>query len=187
MKRATFLLILILLFTSCTESYTMWQVIIGNYRYEQGRYLEATTSYFKALQLEYQQDIIYFNLGSLYHALGEADAAQEMWKNITPKSSLLLQSQSYYNRGVTYYQIGNYVQAIEFFKEALTLNSQDVNAKINLEIAQLALKRQEEQQNTPHTILPESSQRQLDYLKRRNTIFLGVETEDASWLNPDDI
>ncbi|NIZ46809.1 tetratricopeptide repeat protein [Entomospira nematocerorum] len=174
--------------SSCSKPYAMWQVIIGNYRYEQGRYHEATMHYFETLSLEYQEEIVYFNLGSLYHALGEAEAAQEMWIQAQHHDSPIIQSQAHYNRGVVYYQLGEYASAIEHFRHALLLHSQDINAKINLELAQIALFRQNESnKSTAPTPQSPINQRQLDYLKRRNTIFLGVELQEPEWLDPDDI
>ncbi|NIZ40698.1 tetratricopeptide repeat protein [Entomospira entomophila] len=187
-KLPLILTLLSLFATSCTEPYAMWQVILGNYRYEQGRYHEATMHYFETLSLDYQEEIVYFNLGSLYHALGEAEAAQEMWIQAQNHQSVIIQSQAHYNRGVVYYQLGEYAHAIEHFQYALLLHRQDMNAKINLELAQIALFRQEEAKQ-PATRIPPSpvNQRQLDYLKRRNTLFLGVESQEPEWLDPDDI
>ncbi|NIZ18719.1 tetratricopeptide repeat protein [Entomospira culicis] len=178
-----------LLLTGCSQSQAMWQVMVGNYRYEQGRYTQATTNYFSALQQEYEIDVIQYNLGVLYHAQGEVEAAQSKWELVDATAPDLLRAKAHYNRGVVLYQLGEYKQAIAQFRKALLLNSQDRAAKINMEIAQNAQHRKENRDENANEAPPlsQQNQRQLDYLKRRSTIFLNIETQDDTWIDPDDI
>jgi tetratricopeptide (TPR) repeat protein len=178
-------------FTSCAKTDAMWQVIVGNYRYEQGLYPQATTHYFNALQQEYEADVIQFNLGVLYHAQGEVEAALSKWALLDATSLPLLRAKAHYNQGVVYYQLGDYPKAIDQFRLSLALNAQDVSAKINLEIAQNTYYRL---QNNDSSQLPESggplseqSLRQLDYLKRRSTLFVPTDAQESTWFDPDDL
>ena len=55
--------------------------------------------------------------------------------NLSPeKTSSTLISQAYYNYGIIYERQNNFATAAEYFKKAVLINPENLNAKINLEL-----------------------------------------------------
>lgn len=186
--RSSLTLVLLLLLAGCGQTRPMFHVAMGNYRYEQGKYHDAVAQYIAALGYEYQEETIYYNLGAVYSALGEAYPALQMWDYSKESQHLGLRSRSFYNRGVAFQQLGQYDAAIDAYREALLLNPQNILAKTNLEVSQIS--RQEMRENTPsnsnENSIDDSTGRVLDYLKRRKALFIGVQKEERTWIDEKD-
>ncbi|MDR1893800.1 MAG: tetratricopeptide repeat protein [Spirochaetales bacterium] len=157
---------------SCGEFRASYQVVRGNYNYLRGDYQQANIRYLEASEWEGEPEIIAYNLGTVYQALGETRSAQEQWQGIDPGDNKVLAYNLLYNRGIVDYQTGNYQGAYEAFRQALILDPTSLNAKINLEHAlrKLNVAEQETSQAPAPVPRPEENseevQRILDYLRR---------------------
>ena len=162
----------LLFLNSCGELRASYQVFTGNYAYSRGDYQNANIHYVRAAELSDQEDIITYNLGTVYQALGEVQAAQEQWMDVEPGDNNVLAFRFLYNRGIFYYQTGNYQAAYEGFRDALTYNPGSLDAKINLEYSLRKLNVQEQPSVSPASLgartegSPEEIQRILDYIRR---------------------
>lgn len=134
----------VMLVVSCGNVGSIVEVMRGNLAYSRGDYQGALVHYMVAAEEEPADGWTKFNIGSVYYALGERDAALEIWHEARvsaetadgPGSSeLALIFASSYNRGVVFYQRGDYTAAYEEFRYALSMNSRSPEAKANLELA----------------------------------------------------
>lgn len=177
---------------SCDKLFPSAYVLLGNYRYEQGRYQEAVLYYFKALENAKNPKPIYYNLGTAYYALGESESALRMWNNLDSETSNELKGLAAFNEGVVYYQLGRYNEAIQNFHRATKYLPENFEVKVNLELA--INKRKETYENKDHSEQTEnsasqdnqqSSARTLDYLRRRNLYFRGSSNGEDTWQQED--
>ena len=65
----------------------------------------------------------------------EEEAAFLRLESVAPKASDEIRFASAYNIGVLSYSVGNYEKSIQSFRNALMINPQSIEAKINLELA----------------------------------------------------
>ena len=137
-------LCLAILVTGCGGSGAVLDVIRGNLSYSRGDYQNALVHYMVALEDKPSDSWTRFNIGNVYYALGEHEAALEMWHdarseaettNDTGNWELSLIYATSYNRGVLLFQQGSYEAAYDEFRYALTVNGRSTDAKANLEIA----------------------------------------------------
>lgn len=120
--------------SSCGAGGAYVEVLKGNYHYQQGRFAEATLEYLTALEEETYPEWISYNLGNVYHALGEAEAAFEVWAAAGEASDRELRFRVLFNTGTLLYELGRYREAYDEFRKALRLDGTDIDAKINLEL-----------------------------------------------------
>ena len=123
------------LLASCGVAEPHLSVLRGNYAFGQGRFQAATVDYLHALESEQLQEWIAYNLGNVYHALGESESALGMWQTARRSESETLLFGVHYNTGLLFYEAGRHREAYEQFVEALRLNPTSIAAKINLELA----------------------------------------------------
>jgi len=165
---------LILFSGACSQAGTYMKVIDGNYEYSRGDYKESNFTYIQALQYNRYTDRIAYNLGNVYHSLGESEAALEEWDNASfgaEDPELLLRIA--FNRGVLYYELGNYQEAYTEFRRVLTIEPDDIEAKANLEYCLGKLNLSEGSQETKNEDeeegernLSEDGKRILEYVRR---------------------
>jgi len=146
----SFLLVLICLglFNSCVKSQGKLLIMEGNFFNTRGFYLEAISSYLKAMQYEEAAPYAEFGLGSAYFALEEGAAALERYKD-AEKNLLELKQENhqelkyriYYNTGIIHFENGTYDEAARAFRNALKVDSSRIEAKRNLELSLLTIKR----------------------------------------------
>ncbi len=123
------------------------EVIEGNRLYNQGRYAEALKKYGEAIERRPDVPEIYFNMADAYLRLGQNEKADAAWaKYLSLTSDPKLQSQTLFNLGNSALAAGDAEKAIEFYKEALRRDSDNQDAKWNLEALRQAQKEQEQQQ-----------------------------------------
>lgn len=187
LKRGLLVLGVIFL-TSCEGIIPSAYVLLGNYRYEQGRYQEAVLCYFKALERAKNPKPIYYNLGTAYYALGESESALRMWNDLDSDASNELRGMAAFNEGVVYYQLGRYNEAIQNFHRATKYLPENFEVKVNLELAINKRKETYEskdnsQQKEPPATKEEQqmASRTLDYLRRRNLYFRGLSKGEDVW------
>jgi tetratricopeptide (TPR) repeat protein len=105
----------------------------GNNSFAGGDYQTATTEYLNSLKYEVHPAYVSYDLGNVYYALGEAEAAVEEWKNAAFSDNAELIYRTMYNRGVLEFESGRYEEAFKLFRRALEINPESISAKINLE------------------------------------------------------
>ncbi len=141
--------LLLLLLSGCAPVRGHLEVLQGNYYYSRGEYQESIVSYLTLLEEPETGEYVSYNLGNVYQALGEGNAALRMWEQADASNDEELLYRVSFNRGVFHFDRGEYEEAYDAFKEALRLNNGSVPAKINLELTLLRL--MAEEQLTPQT------------------------------------
>jgi tetratricopeptide (TPR) repeat protein len=106
----------------------------GNRQYARGEYQSANIAYIEAARTEEHEHWIAYNLGTVYYALGEADAAEREWQIAAGTADDTLLYRVHHNLGVLYYDRGLYRDAYERFRNALEINPSGIEAKRNLEL-----------------------------------------------------
>ena len=135
----------IFLFNSCTKAQGKLLIMEGNFFNSRGFYLEAISSYLKAL--EYDEVVPYaeYGLGSAYFALEEGEAALERYRTaereIRGEDKSELKYRIYYNTGIIFFERGEYDEAAKAFRNALKMDNSRIEAKRNLELSLLTLER----------------------------------------------
>ncbi|MGL4524382.1 MAG: tetratricopeptide repeat protein [Spirochaetia bacterium] len=175
-------------FIGCDGLMPSLYVLLGNYRYEQGRYQEAVLHYFKALESSKYPHPIYYNLGTAYYALGESESAIKMWNNLSLGAKEDLKGLSAFNEGVVYYQLGRYDESIKKFHQAAKYLPDRFEVKVNLELAINKYKEVSENRDgsADNSVQPTKEDEQavartLDYLRRRNLYFRRVPSGEEVW------
>jgi tetratricopeptide (TPR) repeat protein len=134
---------------------TSLSVLRGNLLFRSGDDALATYRYLQAKRSgggRKWQDWIDYDLGTLYLSLGEIKPGVRVL-NRTLKGFSELPGQpnrrdrelffrGYFNLGVAHYESGNYQEAATSFIQALRLESDSWDAKINLELSIAALRRE---------------------------------------------
>ena len=136
------ILFILTMFSSCNQNLKdSFSILQGNFYWHQKKYQQAEMEFLQTLNSseesgnkEIQQYAIY-GLGSSYVMQNEEVAALNRLESIKPDAPEDLRFASYYNIGVLSYSVGNYEKAIQSFKEALLINPQSIESKINLELA----------------------------------------------------
>lgn len=121
----------------------------ANTAFERGAYSEAVQLYQQAIEQNPEDARLHFNLARALYELGESDAAMESYdrfKSLTESPSD--QSFADYNKGRMLTDMGNYDEAIDFFREALINNPTDPDAKFNYELAVRKKQDQESEQDS---------------------------------------
>ncbi len=138
MGRRTLLLLLgTSLLVSCTDWNAGWLVIQGNNAFQRGDFQRANLSYLSARDAGAASEVINYNLGNVYNALGETNAALAVWNRIGRPADEELAFRLAFNKGYLLYQRGQYDEAFQAFRTALTLRPGSLDAKRNLEICLL--------------------------------------------------
>ena len=129
---------------ACGGHGSVTEVLRGNLAYSRGDYQKALVHYMVAVEDAPSDAWTRFNIGNVYYALGEHEAALEVWHDArraveevenAGASQLSLIYATSYNRGVLLYQQGQYESAYEELRYALSVNSRSSDAKANLELA----------------------------------------------------
>ncbi len=167
---AAAVLVLFILLSGCESPETHFAVLQGNYVFARGEYPRATYSYLEALGRGRWGNRIHYNLGNVYHELGEEDAALREWEFALSGQDPELDFRIAFNRGVLLYEQARYQEAYDAFRRALSINSASIDAKINLEHSLRKINRgRQEQQIEPSAGEGGSSgesERILDYVRR---------------------
>jgi Ca-activated chloride channel family protein len=114
----------------------------GNAALKSGKADEALTHYDKAVAALPADPGAHFNRGTALYALSRFDEAGEEFLRATQSSDHALKAAGFRNLGNAFAKKDKFKEAIEAYKRALALRSDDQEAKWNLEIA---LRKQEEE------------------------------------------
>ena len=110
-------------------------VFQGNYAFGQGDFHTATVSYLRVSDLGDHADIVHYNLGNVYYALGEIEAALDAWEHALNSESVEVQYRTHFNKGLLLYETGRYSESYQAFRNAVRMVPQSIPAKLNLELA----------------------------------------------------
>ncbi len=168
-------LLLISTFLSCGGS--RLRVAYGNYKYAQGEYGQATISYIRALKSAEagptrarDRSVLYYNLGNVYHALGETiSATNTLSRAVSAGDWDELESRANFNLGNIYYELGHYDRAAEHYIASLVADPNDIDAKINLELVLKRMSGEAESEIEVQAAKPlsERYQKMLQLIQRR--------------------
>mgnify|MGYP001498591997 CR=1 FL=1 len=114
--------------------------------YEKAQYEEALGRYRDAQLERPESGALNFNLGDVLYRLGQQEEALEQFgRASTAGTDPELKADAWFNAGKTFFQREEFDQAVEAFKQVLQIDSQDIQAKLHLELAQERLDEQERQ------------------------------------------
>jgi len=129
------ILTIMILSSGCGFREPILEVLDGNYRFMRGDYTGATISYIKALEKDKYKEWINYNLGNVYNSLGETNAAIEELLLATNTKDQEVLFCAHFNIGNIYFSLGQYDKAIHHYKQSLKAKQNEIDAKINLELA----------------------------------------------------
>ena len=119
----------------------------GNALFEKGEYEAALRRYLEAQQEGRARPELHFNAGdALYKQEKYAEAMQEMGR-ATEGTHPDMSAAAHYNLGNALFRQEKFQEAVGAYKKSLELKPDDIDAKINLELALEKLKQQQDQQN----------------------------------------
>ena len=119
----------------------------GNGLFNDKKYTEAEIEYRKALEANPSSEIATYNLGAaLYKQQKWNDSRNEYRKIVQASSDSLRAAHAWHNLANISFQEKNYAQSIEEYKNALRRNPKDDETRYNLRLAQLLLKKQQQDQ-----------------------------------------
>lgn len=180
-------LILFPMLVSCSVSFNDGaELLQGSIYWHQGRYQNATVSFLQvidsAVSRQNEQLLYYgvYNLAATYMKQNEQDSALQKMAIIDEKAPPHVLFASYYNSGVIEYEKKNYEKASGFFKKALRIQSENIDAKVNLELSLLHI---ESEQKTSAMIISSLSESK-GVNSAQDTIFSIIrENEQNRWKN----
>jgi len=118
----------------------------GNREYHRENFEQALKHYRDAQLEDPESPPLHFNIGNaLYKQQNWEEAMAEYRMTLASQDSALAQ-RAFYNMGNTLYRQGNLTEAIEAYKKALRIDSEDLDAKYNLELALKKLQETPQQQ-----------------------------------------
>ncbi|HKH60998.1 MAG TPA: tetratricopeptide repeat protein [Flavitalea sp.] len=119
----------------------------GNQLYKQGEYDKSLSEYERAVKLEPQNAFANFNFGNALFRKEKWEDAEKNFDNVIANSKdNNIRQQAFYNKGVSLSKQKKLEESIEAYKSALRLNSNDEDARINLQKALLELNKKNESQ-----------------------------------------
>jgi tetratricopeptide (TPR) repeat protein len=120
--------------SSCTGYVPHLRVIRANYNVSRGEYQLAIVDYLRAQESPTYERWLSYNLGNVYHFLGESGAANQRWEVARASDVSDLQFGASFNQGVWHYEQGQYMQALRQFRFALAIEPTSRAAKTNFEL-----------------------------------------------------
>jgi len=112
--------------------------------YDKADYEDAELSFRKALAKDPLNAVASYNLGLTETELDKnLEAAHFFKKAAKTTDDASLKSKAYFNQGNVWYQKKKYEKAIEAYKDCLRQNPDDEEARYNLALAQMKLKKQQ--------------------------------------------
>jgi Ca-activated chloride channel family protein len=127
----------------------------GNRLYRKGKYAEAIKRYDKAALALPQSPRISFNKGDAYFAKGDLEQARKLLRQAAQKAvGVKLESRAKYNLGNLTFQeavkyehtapreaLSKLKKSVQLYRETLDLDPTDKDAKYNIEVARLLMKK----------------------------------------------
>ena len=127
----------------------------GNEAYEKGDYPAALKFFIDAQLKEPDNPDIYYNIGNSQYKLEEYDAAVKSYRQAIKSKDSSLQQKARYNMGNAMVRLKRLKEAVSEYESALKIDSEDREAKENLEFVKKMMEAQkQQQQNTDDTDNP---------------------------------
>jgi len=172
------LVLMPLLLVSCNAYFPHLRVVRANYNVSRGEYQPAIVDYLRAQGISEYEPWLAYNLGTVYHYLGESGAAVDRWEAAWESNVDDLMYGARFNRGVFLFEQGRYQESFQEFRSALRINPGSRAAKTNLELtieriaAGSELEGEGARSSTGRDDRSDESQdsggqRMLDYLRRK--------------------
>jgi len=117
----------------------------GNRLYRQKKYSEALKRYTEAQLEAPDAPQLHYNLGNVFFRQGELEKARDEYRRALAAANASLDPRAVYNLGNAFLAQEQYPDAVTAYQRALKLNSGDLEAKRNLELALLRLKEKKQQ------------------------------------------
>ena len=138
----------------------------GNRAFMRGDYKTAEVEYRNAQKLNPRSARAAFNLGDVYMAQKNIQAALEQYQIAAKgESNKYLRALSYHNVGVAYHLNKQFDKAIDFYKEALRNNPHDDDTRYNLVLCQ---KQKKEEQQEKQQSKNDNKQEKKEQNKQQN-------------------
>lgn len=129
------LFVLPFLLVSCNAYFPHLRVVRANYNVSRGEYQPAIVDYLRAQGVSEYEPWLAYNLGTVYHYLGESGAAVDRWEAAWESDVDDLMYGARFNRGVFLFEQGRFRDAFREFRYALQINPASRAAKTNMELA----------------------------------------------------
>ncbi len=125
--------------------------------YQAGRYDQALEEYKQLLKRKADDPRLHYNAGAAAYRQKQFDQAASLFNQALGSTDLNLQELSYYNRGNSYYHLGetnpdpqkrneSWEKALKDYESSMKLNPQDADAKFNHEFVKKKLEELKQQQ-----------------------------------------
>ena len=121
----------------------------GNELYQEKRFDQALKKYVDAQALKPEAPELHYNIGNVLFRQGELDKAAAEYSRAASAGDRAVAQASSFNRGNALLQKGEIEAAIQSYIDALQGDSDDQDAKRNLELALRMLQQQQQQQQQP--------------------------------------
>ena len=112
----------------------------GNSRYKKGDYEGALSKYQDAQIDEPENPVLHFNSGDALFKAEKYEEAMKEYEKASYSKDIEVQAKSYYNMGNSLYRSEKLPEAIQYYQKCLELDSNDRDAKYNIELARKKLK-----------------------------------------------
>ncbi len=138
----------------------------GLSQFQEGLFPEAVKNFEEARLGRPEDPRIDYNLGSSYYKQGKfQEALQDYSHAALEDSAPNLKKNSLYNSGNALFKMGKLKEAEAVYKNVLTLDPSDMDAKFNLEFVREQLKKKEEQEKNSDKNDPSESDKNEDQQK----------------------
>jgi tetratricopeptide (TPR) repeat protein len=183
MKRAAVLLPIVfalLLISACSPSPERLNNR-GNRAFEQQDYETALKEYLIAQAKLPERAEPGYNAANTHYRQNDYLAAQQRLLGALETAGAELAQLIYYNLGNIFYQTQQYDQAVESYKQALRLTPDDLDAKVNLELALSKQQEQQAQNEQPQETGEQQEQNQTGQAQEQQT---GIQPAPAQQAQP---
>jgi len=111
--------------------------------YKKKNYDKALIEYQKILEKDRDNQEILYNIGNTCYRKNDYERAEKCYKRINTLKNKELKFRALYNLGNTFYKANKIDQALQAYKQALSVNSEDKDAKFNIEFINKIKKNEE--------------------------------------------
>ncbi|PZP47175.1 MAG: hypothetical protein DI598_11270, partial [Pseudopedobacter saltans] len=136
------------------------QIAAGNIAYQKGDFKTAAKNYQQALKVNPKSNIAKYNLANSLEKQKDAEQAGKLYEDLGKNGNKGIQSDAYYNNGVSQVHNKDLKNAISSFENSLRRNPNDQMARENLQKAINDLKQQQKQQQKQNQQQPKQDKKQ---------------------------
>ncbi|MCR5435477.1 MAG: tetratricopeptide repeat protein [Treponema sp.] len=175
----------IFLFSGCNSN--TLKILKGSYAFSQKQYGHSVSCFLDTLENAkitnnlIVADYSLFNLGTSYLMLEENEAALIKYSEISSDAPDVVKFTTFYNCGVICHKNGQFDEAADYFKKALSIDNSNINAKINLELS-IQMTNVDAKQNEAEAIPASTNESSVQDME--NEIFETIKENDKNqWKN----